>query len=181
VSIIILYGEAGIGKTRRAESLIKEFKCTTIFDNWDGTSKLEDGDLAITNVKPPYFHVKGAIIINHECNDATRHNAGKPELSYLLEAPNAMKGMVRVLEFGAEKYHRGNWKQGFPYSNIVDSMLRHLMAFQNGQDLDLDENGEASEGYSGLPHVDHIMCNSMFLSELFRTHKEKYDDRIKPG
>ena len=107
---------------------------------------------------------------------AVRYNQNKPQLSYILDAPHAMEGMVRVLEFGAEKYSRGNWKTGFPLSTVIDSMMRHLMKYQNGEDLDLNKDGKADKDHSGLPHVDHIMCNAMFLSELART-KPEYDDR----
>jgi len=107
---------------------------------------------------------------------ADRDNNGKHQLSYLLQAPEAAKGKVAVLEYGAKKNARGNWKKGLPWLSVVDSLMRHLLKFVDGQDFDLDENGELTEGYSGLPHVDLIHTNAEFLAEFFRTHKE-LDDR----
>lgn len=96
-----------------------------------------------------------------------RFNAGKPPVSMMLEAKNAVNGCSEVLQFGASKYARGNWHKGLKHTEIVDSMLRHISSYLAGEDNDEE---------SKLPHVDHILCNALFLAEMFRTHPE-LDDR----
>jgi hypothetical protein len=96
-----------------------------------------------------------------------RYNDNKPKLSFVAEFPNALVGVTRVLEFGAQKYARSNWQKGLPFTEVLDSMMRHQIAWTNGEDLDPE---------SGLSHLDHILCNALFLSELSRT-KPDFDDR----
>lgn len=100
---------------------------------------------------------------------AERKNDGKVPLSFILEADQALIGVAKVLEFGAAKYSRGNWLKGRPYNDTVDSLTRHLVAFVAGEDCDLE---------SGLPHVDHILCNALFLAQHFRSHPS-LDDRVR--
>lgn len=96
-----------------------------------------------------------------------RKNSGKPELSMVLEARAALIGGSRVLMFGCDKYARCNWLQGMKHTPLVDSLMRHLVAWQAGEDLDED---------SGLPHVDHVLVNALFLSEMYHTRPD-LDDR----
>lgn len=87
-----------------------------------------------------------------------RFNEGKPPLSYILELDRASKGVSRVLEYGAVKYDRNNYKNGGDMAAkefLLDSMLRHAMAYMNGEDLDEE---------SGLPHVYHMACSAMFAA-----------------
>ena len=67
---------------------------------------------------------------------------------------NSLKPCAEVLAFGAKKYSRNNWKKGFLLSSILNSMLRHIAALQDGEVIDPE---------SGLPHIGHIQCNALFL------------------
>lgn len=100
---------------------------------------------------------------------AERKNVGKAMISLVMEARHAITGCAFVLMNGIAKYSRGNWRKGLKWTETIDSMDRHKLAFVSGEDLDPE---------SGLPHVDHILCNALFLAEHYRTHKE-LDDRVK--
>jgi Domain of unknown function (DUF5664) len=97
--------------------------------------------------------------------EASKYDSSK--LRYELTDPLAIQGLVKVLDFGAKKYAVDNWRKGFPYSRIVASLERHLAAFKAGEDIDPE---------SGLPHIDHLGCNWMFLSFLTKTRPD-LDDR----
>lgn len=88
---------------------------------------------------------------------AKRDNEGKPQLSYMLDFPVAVEGLSKVMEFGAQKYERNNWKKGQTSAKVTDSLLRHLSAWQNGQELDLE---------SGENHLYHVVANALMLAEL---------------
>lgn len=100
---------------------------------------------------------------------ALRYNEGKPPIS--LVHPDAIKAMAAVLDFGARKYGRHNWTEGFEWSCLYDSMQRHMLAWNEGTDID-DE--------SGLPHTWHAMTNMMMLVVHERRGLGR-DDRLKLG
>lgn len=93
---------------------------------------------------------------------ALRYNEGKPQLSYVFDAPLAMEGLAARFELGAKKYSRNNWKKGMDDNVIIDCLLRHLSKFQNGEDCD-----QADGGY----HVDAILWNAVVLAEQY--HKRR--------
>jgi len=82
---------------------------------------------------------------------ALRFNYGKPRWS--LVHFKSLTPLVRVLEFGAKKYSRDNWKLGLNKQEILDSAMRHLTALIDGEGIDKE---------SGLSHIGHLMCNCMF-------------------
>lgn len=96
-----------------------------------------------------------------------KHDQGKPDLTLVDRV--AEEGMVRVLMFGEGKYGRDNWRQGFMWNRLIAAAMRHLRAFQEGEDLDPE---------SGLPHVDHAACMVHFLSAHYQRGLGQ-DDRTK--
>jgi len=98
--------------------------------------------------------------------EAMRFNEGKAELSYLIDFPNAMRGLASVASFGAEKYKRDNWKKGLYSNQIIDSLLRHLTSLKAG---------EVEDPESGLLHTSHIAWNAFALAEMMQTRPEFTD------
>ena len=84
------------------------------------------------------------------------------KLQYGLIPPLAMREMVKVLTFGAEKYEPDNWKN-VPDSKrrYFDAMERHVWAWKSGEQDDPE---------TGINHLAHAMCCLMFLYE----HDVKY-------
>ena len=121
--------------------------------------------------------------ITTEAKQAIRHDNGKPRVDLL--SPIALFGIATVLTKGLEKYEPSNWRRGMAWSKVIGSLLRHTLKFMAGEDYDIDSkcedciNGNCKD-HSGLPHVDLIASNAMFLQEYFRKHK-KLDDRMKTG
>lgn len=86
---------------------------------------------------------------------------------------DSVEEILKVLEFGKRKYSAWNWAQGdgFKYSRIFNSLMRHMFAWFRGEDNDPE---------SGLSHLAHAGCNILFLI-YFVKHKNKYknnDDRV---
>jgi hypothetical protein len=96
---------------------------------------------------------------------ATKYDNEKPRLD--LVDFEALEGLAKVLTFGAQKYAAHNWRNGFEYSRVLAALMRHLSAIQRGEDIDPE---------SGLPHIDHLGCCWMFLSNLMKTRPD-LDDR----
>lgn len=71
-------------------------------------------------------------------NKGDRFNKGKPRWS--LVAFFALVPMVRVLEYGANKYSDHNWQKGLDKKEILESLMRHLVSLMDGEIRD-EESG----------------------------------------
>lgn len=104
----------------------------------------------------------------------TKYDQGKPRMD--LVDFTALEGLAAVLTFGAQKYAAHNWRGGLHYSRLVASLLRHMGAIQRGEYIDPE---------SGLPHIDHVGCCWMFLSNQMKTRPDMNDlwrpDEVSEG
>jgi len=85
-------------------------------------------------------------------NQAARFDNGKPRIE--LVPTEIIEEMAKVFTYGAQKYDDWNWSKGFPWLQPYASMMRHLMAWHEGEDVDPE---------SGLHHLSHAACNMAML------------------
>lgn len=97
----------------------------------------------------------------------TKYDADKVRVDLL--DPIALEALAAVLTFGAKKYAAHNWRGGISYSRLLGGLFRHGFAVLRGEDIDSE---------SGLPHIDHLGCCWMFLSNMMKTRQDM-DDRFK--
>lgn len=100
-----------------------------------------------------------------ERGSGARFNDGKIPLDMIPLI--ALEDCAKVFGYGAQKYARNNWLKGMDWSVPFGCLLRHMAAWQRGEDNDPE---------SGLPHLGHAMCNLVMLSTFAKTYREG-DDR----
>lgn len=95
-----------------------------------------------------------------------KFDQGKAQLSMLPRV--ALEQEAKVMEFGANKYGKFNYKKGMKWSRLLDAALRHVIAFSSG------ENHDPETGYS---HLAHARCCLGFLLE-YADQNLGEDDRL---
>jgi hypothetical protein len=103
----------------------------------------------------------------HEPTTGLHLDEGKSQVDGI--DPQFMLAVGEILEYGAKKYAKYNWTRGIHYTRIYGSLVRHMLRWYAGEDIDPE---------SGKPHLWHAACNLMFL--ISYTGQDKYaefDDR----
>lgn len=67
---------------------------------------------------------------------------------------DALRGIVKVLAFGATKYRERGWEEGMAYSRCYSAAIRHLTSWWNKEGVDND---------TGYSHLWHAGCCVLFL------------------
>lgn len=112
----------------------------------------------MTPQEPPKQILKAAI----------KADQGKTDWCILPIKPS--EEIIKVFSFGEQKYARGNYQEGggLKYSRVINSLLRHIHAFMQGEDKDPE---------SGLHHLAHAGCNIyMLLSYELNQEPGRYDN-----
>lgn len=130
---------------------------------WCNPYLIEDGSVIVHNDEGGL--PANALVFSTE--GGRKDDSEKPRMDLLDH--KALVGVSEVLGFGARKYAAHNWRRGISYSRLIGAAYRHLGALNSGEDIDPE---------SGLPHVDHLGCCIMFLSNLMKTRPD-LDDRYK--
>ena len=98
---------------------------------------------------------------------AVKFDGAKPRIG--LVPQQALNEVAKVMTYGAQKYAPYNWMKGFDYSKLTDAAMRHIIAFNLGENIDPESN---------LPHLAHAVCCLMMLHDNSILHPE-LDDRPK--
>lgn len=97
---------------------------------------------------------------------AVKYDSGKDAWHLLPVIP--LREIIKLLAYGARKYHSHNWRLGFDYSRCYDALMRHLQSWW------LD--GENVDEESGCLHLAAVAFYALILIE-FHITKTGNDDR----
>ena len=98
-----------------------------------------------------------------------RYNEGKIQTNEI--DPDFILGIGEVLTKSRSKYPEFNWQGSTKWSTPYNSLMRHLMAFQKGEDNDKE---------SLCHHLLHAATNLMFLYYYTQTQQKNDDRGFKP-
>lgn len=99
-----------------------------------------------------------------------KFDAGKDKWELLLSVKGmlkAVRGVVRVLMFGEQKYAAHSWR------GVEDNERRYLDGLMRHYAAIMEHGLKAVDEESGLLHIDHLNCNGLFLAELARGKHEQ--------
>lgn len=109
--------------------------------------------------KPNWKNKNTSRVINAAPEQGMKFDDGKRDYTLLPWA--GVEEIVKVLEFGAQKYDRDNWKKvEDAQRRYTKAAFRHLVAHAQG---------EINDTESGLPHLAHLGCCILFLLALEKT------------
>lgn len=119
-----------------------------------------------------YYEMLGALPpLNQEQMEKLANLQQEKEEVSLVD-PQFIRGMAKALMYGKSKYKNNN-RIGytFPHTKNIDSALRHIYSFLEGEDLDKE---------SGVCHLYHAATRLMHAAHVWESKNSTLDDRWKP-
>lgn len=96
----------------------------------------------------------GEMVVN--TSGGKKQDGGKVDPTILLkDLHNSVQSVIRVLEFGAQKYGRANYSL-VENERYEAALSRHWLAHLAGEESDAD---------TGESHLSHLICCALFLLE----------------
>lgn len=83
---------------------------------------------------------------------ALKFDSEKPDLSLLPR--EALDEMAKAFQHGEKKYGRYNYRAGMDWHRLIAASLRHITAFNEGEDLDKESN---------FSHLGHALASLAML------------------
>lgn len=103
-----------------------------------------------------------------------KKDEGKPRFELL--PYEVLEAVSRILTQGAKKYADRNWERGISYGRVYGAALRHLTRYWNTH---LDGGDGINRADGSESHIDHAICELMFLSAYEKRGMKNFDDRPK--
>lgn len=135
---IDFYQENGLSQSDQANSVIGVTRTCEPIGRADSDWRHDLG------VGPQYCRVADD---EPKPSGGVKFDTNKPDYSLLTRA--MLEPMARGFMYGAAKYGRYNHKGGMDNIRLIAAALRHIFAYNDGEDLDAE---------SGNPHLGHAMC-----------------------
>lgn len=111
------------------------------------------------------------IVDGQTLKEGSKRDEGKPRWELL--PYDAVEGAVCILTSGAVKYTPRNWEKGIAYGRVFGAIMRHLWKWWMAKVV-----GETGfDGESGKSHLDHALCELLFLCAYEKRGMTKFDDR----
>ena len=95
--------------------------------------------------------------------------ADQGKLGYHLLPSDAIEEIIKVLDYGANKYSPRNWELGMDWHRPFSALMRHAWAWWRGEDNDPE---------TGLSHLAHAGCCILFLLS-YQMRNIGNDTRVK--
>ncbi len=96
-----------------------------------------------------------------------KHDQDKPDLSLLPK--EALEAMARAFMHGEKKYGRYNFRAGMDWHRPLAAALRHLTAFNEGENIDPESNGS---------HLGHALA-AIAMITVYQVQNVGTDTRYK--